>query len=191
MSGLEKIAAKCAALGKRIFKAFFEIKDEESVADGSKKVAITMARRAFYVFLDYWAVFACASVVGILKFWGWSFWSIVGATWLFDFVVAAAFMVASEKSGHDITLGEGFRRANDVIHSESKLFGILTMIGLNLKATIWDGPEQVVIFFKKELGGMIQMAGALVGLTLVQGFFWAWVYSLGYESVTELVKSFF
>ena len=100
-------------------------------------------------------------------------------------------MIASEKSGHDLTFGKGFRRAADVVHSESRLFGYIAMVGLNIKATIWDGPEQVVIFFKKELGGMIQMAEVLVILTFVQGFFWAGVYSFGYESITGLVRSFF
>lgn len=70
-------------------------------------------------------------------------------------------------------------------------FVYCAMLGLNIKATIWDGPEQVVIFFKKELGGMIQMTEVLVVLTFVQGFFWAGVYGLGYESITGLVRSFF
>ena len=188
MSGFMKIAAKCAAFSSSIFKAFFEINDDESFTSGSKKVGLTAARRVVYVIADYWTALACAALVGSLKYWGLSFWGIAVATWLFDFLVAFAFMVASEKSGQDITLGESFRRVADVIHSSSKLAGFVSMIGLTIKATIWDGPEQVAIFFKKELGSMKMMTFVVFALTFVQGVFWAWVYGLGYESVAELLK---
>lgn len=190
----EKIAAFFVAIFRTVVqaaKAFFDIKSDDDVASGSKKVAITAARRVVYVFLDYWAAFACASIVGFLNYWELSFWLIVMATWLFDFVVATAFLVASEKSGHDITLGEAFRRAVDAIRSNSKVAGWGALVYINAKAVIWDGPEQVVIFFKKEIGSMLGMVGVLVFLTFFQGLFWAVVYSLGYETVSELVKNFF
>lgn len=191
---IEKMVAFIAAIFQTTVsavKAFFDIKSDDDVASGSKKVAITAARRVVYVFLDYWAAIACASIVGLLKYWGLSFWLIVLATWIFDFVIATAFLVASEKSGHDITLGEAFRRAADAVHSSSKLAGYLAFIYINAKAIIWDGPEQVVIFFKKEIGSMSRMIGVLVGLTFIQGIFWAWVYSFGYDSVSELIRNLF
>lgn len=187
---MARLISKIVALVAAVFKAFFGIREEDNISSGSKKVAVTTARRILYVVVDYWATFACAALVGLLNYWEWTFMWIVIATWVFDFTVATIFMVVSEKSGQDITLGESFRRAADVIHSAHKIAGYLTFAYLNVKATIWDGPEQVVIFFKKEIGSMARMTWCLVGLTLVQGLFWAWVYSLGYESVSEVVKHF-
>lgn len=184
-------AAIIVATTKDAFKAFFQISKGDDPKDVTKKISIVGVRRFFYAMADYWTILLCASLVSTMKYWGWPFWQIAIAIWAVDFAFAMFFMVLSEKSGHDITLGESFRRAADVIHSSNQMIGILTFVGLNVKAVIWDGPEQVVIFFKKEIGGMGRMSAILVVLTLVQGIFWAWVYGLGYESVTEIIKHFF
>lgn len=176
---------------KMAVRAFFDIASDDDVASGSKKVLATGARRVVYVFLDYWASIACAAIVGYLNYLQLEFWQIVLGTWFFDFVVATIFLVVSEKSGQDITLGEAFRRAVDAIHSNSQLASWMALIYINAKAVIWDGPEQVVIFFKREIDGIYWMMLMLVGLTFAQGLFWAWVYNLGYETVSEIIKNFF
>ncbi|MDO9231120.1 MAG: hypothetical protein Q7U36_01410 [bacterium] len=170
-------------------KAFFDISRDDDLGAGAKKVAVTTARRIVYIFFDYWFSIACAALVGLLNFWGLSFWKVVFITWVFDFTIAFGFMTISEKSGQDITLGESFRRAAEAIKANSKIMGHFAFVYLNIKAIIWDGPEQVVIFFKKEIGGTKKMTLILVGLTFIQGFFWAWVYSLGYENVSELIRN--
>lgn len=157
----------------------------------SKKVAVTAIRRTIYVIADYWTALLCASLVGAMKYYGLNFIEIFLGTWAYDFVVAMAFLVISLKSGQDITLGEAFRRAADVIRSSHKVAGYLTFGYLTIKATIWDGPEQIAIFFKKEIKTLPRMTVLLFFLTIVQGAFWAWVYSLGYDSISELIKHIF
>jgi len=170
--------------------AFFQINEGATIFDGSKMVGKTAIRRIIYTILDYWSALACATLVGFLNFLNMPFWAITLGTWAFDFIVAAIFLIISEKGSYDITLGESFRRAADVIHSNSKTAGWLFFVFLTGKATIWDGPELVVIFFKKELGSIIKMTLALIPLTLFQGIFWAAIYSLGYESISELIGMF-
>ncbi len=170
--------------------AFFDIDSSDDIDTRTRKVAVMTMRRAVYIFFDYWLSFLSAALVGALNYWGLAFWNIVLATWLFDFIVAISFVIISEKSGHDITLGESFRRAVDSIRANSRIAGFLLFGYLSVKAIIWDGPEQVVVFFKKELGTMAKMAMMLVILTFFQGIFWTWAYGLGYESVSKLIKSF-
>ncbi len=187
MSGIfKKIAAYIVA----IIKAFFGISDSENLASGSKKVATIVLGRIFFIIADYWAVIASVALVSTLKYRGCDFLEILAATWLYDLIVAVAFLIISIRSGQDITLGESFRRAADVIHNSNKLMGYTTSAFLIVKATIWDGPEQVPIFFKKELKKFSRMILLLLFLTAFQGAFWAYVYSLGYDSVAELIKSF-
>jgi MFS family permease len=170
--------------------AFFDIDSSDDIDVRTRKVAATTLRRAVYVFFDYWLSILSAGLVGVLNYWGMSFWNVALITWLFDFIVAALFLLISERSGHDITLGESFRRAVDAIRANSQLAGLFLFGYLVIKAIIWDGPEQIVVFFRKEIGTMTRMTMMLVVLTFFQGIFWAWAYGLGYESVSTLIKNF-
>lgn len=174
-----------------VLMEFFGISEKDGLVEGGVRVGETIVGRIIYVLIDYWVAIACAGFVGFLNYLGWDFRLIVLATWIFDFIVAAGFMFVSEKTGKDITLGKSLRRAVNVVYSSNKLVGYLSIAWINTKAIVWDGPEQVVIFFKKELGTVSRMVVLLAILTFFQGVFWAWVYSLGYESVSELLKSSF
>jgi hypothetical protein len=184
-----KLTKKFFSFLSAIFKAFFDIRENDGLGSRTKKVGATAIRRVVFIAADYWTALACAGLVSILNYWGRSFLEITAATWAYDLAIATVFLGISLKSGQDITLGESFRRAADVVHSANKMAGYITFAGLAAKATIWDGPEQVVIFFKKEIKTITGMLVILTILTLVQGLFWAWLYSLGYDSVTDLIKN--
>lgn len=174
---------------KEAVREFFQIFEDDDCDKVVKTVKITMRQRAYYIVMDYWAVFGAIFVVASLNYFNRGFIEIFLVTAIYDFLVAWGFMVYSLKTGNDITFGEGYRRAIDVIHRESKIMGYIGMVFLNLKAVVWDGPEQVPIFFKKEIGGFMKMTFILFFLATLQGLFWAWLYSYGYESVFEAVKS--
>jgi hypothetical protein len=91
------------------------------------------------------------------------------------------------KSGQDITLGEALRRSADIIHGENRIAGYLNFLLVSVKAIVWEGPEQIVIFFR--LAGATRIMISLVTLSLVQGLFGAWLYSTGYDGVAALVGS--
>ena len=174
---------------KEATREFFQIFEDDSHEDVVETVRMTMKQRAYYVAMDYWVVFACIGLVATLNYFNKSDLEVSVWTIAFDFWVAWGFMVYSLRTGKDVTFGEGYRRALDIIHRESKVIGFLGMVAINAKATIWDGPEQVPIFFKKELGDFERMVHVLVPLSIIQGIFWAWLYSYGYESVFAAVKS--
>lgn len=174
---------------KEATREFFQIFEDDSYEDSAMSVKITMKQRAYYIAMDYWAVFGAIFIVAILNYLNRGFIEVVAVTVIYDFLIAWSFMIYSLKTGKDVTFGEGYRRAIDVIHRESKIIGYFGMVVLNLKATIWDGPEQVLIFFKKEIGGFGKMSVILLFLAIFQGLFWAWLYSYGYDSLFQAIES--
>jgi hypothetical protein len=61
------------------------------------------------------------------------------------------------------------------------------MLGVILQAAVWSGPEQVVIFFRKEIGSMSRMVAVLLFLTVLQTVAWMFLYRSGYDTVTGLL----
>jgi len=121
---------------------------------------------------------------------GFSFAQAFLARWLFDLAAAGAFVIAYEKTGQDITLGEAYRNSTDVIFERSRVAGILATIWTIIHAAVWSGLDHVVVFFKKELATRSRTAVALVLLTAVQAAVWTVLYTLGYESVPELIAHY-
>lgn len=170
----------------KTIKAFFDIKTEDRTADRSAKIALTAVRRGVFTLLDYWVAFVLGTMVAALKYHGFSYWEIFCAVAVYDIIAAYAFYQIQIKSGQDITLGEALRRAADVIKNENRLSGYVTFFLITVKAIVWEGPEQIVIFFK--ITGRWKVNIALLILSLIQALFGAWLYSLGYDSVAELFQ---
>jgi len=178
-------AVRFIGLARNVVRAFFDIHSDDTLISGTGKVAATAARRTVFVVMDYWVAILLAAMVAFMKYHGHDYWTIFLATWAYDFTAAAAFYLLQTKSGQDITLGEAFRRAADVIHAKNRLAGYLTFLLVSAKAIVWEGPEQIVIFFR--LTGAARVLISLVGLSLIQGLFGAWLYSTGYDGVAALV----
>jgi hypothetical protein len=170
-----------------VVRAFFDIHADDNLVSGTEKVAATAARRAVFVVMDYWSAILLAAMVAFMKYHGHDYWTIFLAAWAYNFLAAAAFYLLQTKSGQDITLGEAFRRAADVIHAKNRLAGYLTFLLVSAKAIVWEGPEQIVIFFR--LSGATRILISLVVLSLIQGLFGAWLYSTGYDGVAALLSA--
>lgn len=182
---------KCAAtlaVPKEVLQAFFDLKECDGANESARKVSLTIARRVAYAVADYWLTFLSAALVIAMKAFGYEFHVIFLALWAFDVIVANTFVAIWQKTGNDLTLGADYRRAIDVVYRKSKLIGTLTLLGVIVKASFWDGPEHIVIFFQKEIMTEARMALALLVLTALQAVLWTAIYSLGYESIAELIK---
>ncbi len=182
----KRFLVRAAGTSKEVGAALFGIEDAEGAGLAAGKVAGFSARRLAYVVADYWLMGISAALVISLKALGHEFALIFLALWSFDLVVAASFLVLWDRTGIDLTLGEDFRRAANVIHGKSPVAGYLTFAVVIAQATFWSGPEQVAIFFRQEIGSRHRMAIVLIALTAMQAALWAAVYSLGYESASEL-----
>ena len=183
-------AAKIVAHLKDIVSAFFDLQEEESIEEKGKKVAVTTARRVAYAVADYWLAVLEMVLIVTMKAYGYEFLYIFLATWAFGVIVAGIFVVIWQRTGNDLTLGEDYRRAVDVIILQSRFAGMLSIGGVLIKASFWDGPEHIVIFFQKEIKTEARIALALLVLTVSQAILWTTIYSLGYDSISELVNYF-
>jgi hypothetical protein len=171
---------------KEAFKAFLEMKEHEAVlsAEGAKKMGILATGRVLYAVLDY----LIAAGLGVMVVWmnirGFSYTNIFLATWLYDFVAAAGFYLLSDMSGCDITLGRSLRRSADVMFRNGvggRILGGLLLLGVSVKAIVWEGPEVICFLFKKEIGSSALLLISLVVLSAGQGVFGAWLYTTGYK----------
>ncbi|NTW30488.1 MAG: hypothetical protein HGB34_01170 [Candidatus Moranbacteria bacterium] len=178
-------------LSDGVARAFFDIRSEDSAVTSSIKVAAAAVKRTVYVVADYWLAILSAWIVGVMKYFEFGFWSIAAAIFAYDLIVAFSFLYLNEKTKQDVTLAEGFRRAVDALHKRSRIAGLSMFLLVIGRATIWDGPEQVVIYFRKELQTMFRMSALLVAITSFQSLFWTWVYGLGYDSVAGMISSLF
>ena len=168
-------------------KAFADIKAGDSVGARAGKVALIAAKRTAYVVADYWLAALCAALNIVLKALEFPLMYAFIVMWGVNILIAGIFLAIYAKTGHDISLGEDLRRASDAIHEKSRLAGYLAISGVILQAAVWSGPEQVVIFFRKEIGNMPRMVAVTLFLTVVQTGVWMYLYRTGYDTVTGLL----
>jgi len=168
-------------------KAFADIKTGDSVGVGAGKVALIAGKRTVYIIADYWLAALCAALNIALKALEVPLLYAFFAMWGVNILIAGIFLVIYARTGHDISLGEDLRRASDAIHRKSRRAGYLAMFVVVLQAAVWSGPEQVVIFFRKEIGTMPRMVAVMLFLTVLQTVAWMYLYRTGYDAVTGLL----
>src|SRR3989344_5896099 len=80
-----------------VFASFFDIHRSDNVLTSGGKVATKVSSRVLYKILDYWTILASAAIVAHMKKEGFAFWPTAGALWLFDIIVAAAFVLPGSR----------------------------------------------------------------------------------------------
>lgn len=184
---IKKTLATLANILTTTTKAFLDIHDSDSSFQKAKKVSDTVINHTTYTIADYWIMIASGVFIVIMdQRFGYGPIGLFLLMWAFDIVVALAFIIFWKLTGRDVTLGEGYRRAVDAIHSGSRVIGYIMFALVLIKATFWDGPERIVIFFHKEIRTAIRMLFILLVLTAAQAAIWTPIYVLGFENATEL-----
>jgi hypothetical protein len=166
---------------KDVGSALFGVVEEDGALIVTAKMAAFTLRRFVYAAADYWLMGVSAALVIGLKAMDLEFPAIFLGLWVFDIVIAGAFLLFWQGTGIDLTLGNDFRRAVDEIHSKSRVAGMIAFLVVMAQATVWSGPEQVIIFFRREIGSRLGMLLVLLVLTGIQAIAWAAIYLLGYE----------
>ncbi len=189
MSSTKTWAAHWAAIFVLGTKAFFSINEEDTSATAGTKIAKTAAMRTIYAVADYWLMaLSAVFIIAVDKLVGRDWFLLFISMWVFDLAVAYLFVLTWKRTGEDVTLGESFRHAVDAVRTKS-IAAARVAIGLVcLKATFWDGPEHIVIFFSKELGRDTLILLTLLALTAVQAAIWTPLYILGFDSIVDFSK---
>jgi hypothetical protein len=164
-------------------RAFFGVTPDDSFQVIVKKFVFVGSKRLTYFILDYWLAGLTGAANVFLKANDVELTIAIVAMWTLNIIISYAFVMTYEKTGVDLSLGVELRRAVDRIHSESRVAGFLALSSVLFQAVFWSGPEQIVIFFKKELPGWRRWCALLV-LTAVQTLIWMYLWRTGYDVVS-------
>lgn len=188
MQSFQRFSEGVAALRKDVkdvWKAFFDINEEDKGQNAAEKIGNKIELRLWYFILDYGLAALFAALVVGMTAWGFKPLVIFFAGWVFAFVVAMYFVVHERIFDKDISLGSDYRRAMDTLKGRRKLAWSIAIVGILVKASIWDGPEQIVMFFRKEIDTWLRVSGVIALLAVIQTVFWQVLWSLGYNVFVE------
>lgn len=193
---LKEIVRRCTPVYvfiSGIVASFLNYEEGDDAQTRGKKVAKLIARRVAYLIADYWLAVLCGAMVAAMMVYHCSFLEIFIAVWIFDILCAGGFTVFYLKTGQDLSLGEDMRRAINAIHRTSRIAAYLSSALLIIWAAVWNGPEKVVAFWRKEVPSVHGMTLIIVLFSAPQALFWAAFYALSYDLVAfgwSTVRSF-
>lgn len=165
--------------------AFLEIEEDDNIEKSKEKMAEKIKLFAWYNAADAILAGAFAWLVLLLSALELSAEGTFVVAIIFDILVPIPFLYLALVKGQDLTLGTDFRRALDALRKEAPTVGMIALVVSIIRGAIWNGPEYVILFFRKELQGRFRVSVALVTLATVQALFWAWLWMLGYDSVLQ------
>lgn len=162
---------------------------EETLREKFSRTKSIAIRWAIYSILDYGLMGLSVLLVVIFKQIGSSFLETFFAMWFFDFVSATLLLFICYKSGKDLTLGQEYRRSIGQIFSKSKMAGVVSFFVFAVKASVWDGPERMVEYFKGEIRTVFGKGMVVFFMTSFQAIFWTGAYSLGYDGIMRFLSN--
>tara|TARA_B100000745_G_C20113045_1_gene380978 strand:+ start:56 stop:649 length:594 start_codon:yes stop_codon:yes gene_type:complete len=195
MSDSNRNSTSWVGLFFNAFTAFLHIQKGDSGSKKTVRVSGAVLKRGIFLALDYWVT----AVEAVFSVWLYANLPLTGTAllvtiflslWVFEIVVALFFIIQWRITGIDITLSEDWRRAIDVISEGSKRVGTVAYWLKILKAVIWDGPEEIVIFCHKELRSIYKISLVLLGVTTFQAAFWGGTFIGMYEFVVQPIISY-
>ncbi len=169
-------------------QAFLNFKEGESVWAKFTKLVGFVSDKAIYIASDYLLFILSGVLVATMKEYDVSFFWTFMALWVFDYVCAGYFVYHHERTGNDLSFGTAFRRAVNVMHKKSRLLGYAGMVIALLQSIYWSGPEQIIAYFREELGTRLNIGLVLVlllVLTAMQAIIWTYIFGSGYDLVVK------
>jgi hypothetical protein len=194
MFQLKNLNVRLVTIGKILKEAFFVflgINRDDKGSEKTGKVAKTVSKGIAYYLSDYTITMLSPITVGFLKFLGWNDFHMTLAMWFENILIAYGFLLFSRNIILDFTLTEAMRSSIEVIWRKNKVVAFFLTIILLLRFSIWDGPERVAIFFKKELPGRIKEVIIIIIFSLAQAAFWTKLYSVGIDGLVGMWKFLF
>jgi len=154
----------------------------------SQKTLVTAVLVPSFYFLEWVLVAATASVFALFKYHGLSDGQIWIILWGANLVVSGLVVLTNDRLGVDLTLMQTLRNLITATIKKSKWLGRTLEIVLFIRLLIWDGPCQLLIFFRNRLPDKTVRILFFVAATGLQMFVWIKLYAMGYEGIADLVK---
>jgi hypothetical protein len=102
-------------------------------------------------------------------------------------LISGAFILGNDRLQVDITLMQSLRNLVTATLRRSLWLGLLLEALVFLRLLLWDGPCQLLIFFRPRLTSKTRRFCLFVGASGLQMLVWIKIYDLGYEGVSELL----
>jgi hypothetical protein len=154
--------------------------------DAQKRLATVVLVPSFY-FIEWLLVAATASVFVLLRHHGLSDRQIWLLFWVANVAISGAVVLCNDRLGIDITLMQTLRKLVDAATRRAKWVGLPLEAALFVRLLIWDGPCQLLIFFRERLPSRTVRVCFFVVAGGLQMFVWARIYALGYEGFLQLI----
>jgi len=143
---------------------------------------------SFYL-AEWLLVAATASCFTYFRIQGYSNEQIWLLFWVANLLISSAFLTCNDLLGVDITLMQGLRKLTDATLRRSIWFGILLELVVFIRLLLWDGPCQLLIYWRSRLPSTPSQIVFLIVASGIQMFVWAKIYTLGYNGIGELLSN--
>lgn len=132
---------------------------------------------SFYC-LDWFIVAVTASITTFLKYQGLSNHQIWITLWSLSLAYSGAIVLLNDLSKIDFTYMETLRRLTNDATGKSRFIGFILEFIVFIRLLLWDGPDQLLIFFKERLPSRLLKGAFFVITSGFQMFIWAQLYIL-------------
>ena len=155
----------------------------------SGKLLLTAILAPSFYALEWALLGVTAALVTFLKYRGLSDVTIWQVLWGLNLLFSGAVVLFNDRFQIDITLMEAIRRFTNRASGKSRWLGWFMEVIILVRLLLWDGPCQILIYFRERLPSLTLRIFLFVGASGFQMFIWAKLYSLGYESIGDLLKA--
>ncbi len=151
----------------------------------TRRGLLTAAAVPSFYLAEWLLVAASASVFSFLRFHGLADRDIWLLLWAANLALSGILVACNDLLRVDMTLMQGLRQLTDAAIRRTGAFGRLLEAVIFLRLLIWDGPCQLLIFFRTRLPSPLVRVGFFVAASGLQMFVWAQVYEFGYQGITD------
>lgn len=141
---------------------------------------------SFYL-VEWLLVAGSATFFGWLHYRGISTGKIWLLLWAGNLVLSTGFILCNDLLRVDLTLMQGLRSVTDATIRRSRWPGLLLEAIVCLRLLLWDGPCQLLIFLRRRLQPRWARISLMLAASAFQMWVWATLYSLGYDSIGDLL----
>lgn len=157
---------------------------------GKNRALTAVCAPSFYL-AELGLVATAASLFSILRYHDFSMTEIWLVFWLLNVLLSGMIVRLNDCLEADITLMQSLRVLIDAAIRRSRWIGLALEIAIVVRLLIWDGPPQLLIFFRNRIKSD---TGRFLFLTAASGFqmfIWTDVYSMGYDHFYFFLKNVF
>jgi hypothetical protein len=164
---------------------------DEGLTDESliKKGAATAILFPSFRLIEWLLVAATATIFSLFKYYGLTEISIWLILWALNLILSGSVILFNDYIKVDITLMQTARKFINALIERKKMAGYFLELAVVLRLLLWDGPDQLFIFFRQRLRSKVIQAFFFITSSGVQMFVWAKIYSYGYDGISDLVKT--